>query len=154
RAELLSELTEMRRTIAVAGTHGKTTTASMLVHALRAAELQPGWLVGAPIGGGLQNAKWGSGDWLVVEADESDRSMLSLSVETAVLMNVELEHHSSFGSLAELREVFREFLAKPRRAVIWNRPDLLVLRAGRTDAFDVDSLTLTAEGSCFGWRER
>jgi UDP-N-acetylmuramate--alanine ligase len=154
RAELLSELTKMRRTIAVAGTHGKTTTASMLVHALRAAELLPGWLVGAPIGGGLQNAHWGSGAWLVVEADESDRSMLSLSVEIAVLTNVELEHHSSFGSLAELRDVFREFLAEPRRAVIWNRPDLLALRAARTDAFDVDGVTLTAQGSCFSWRER
>jgi UDP-N-acetylmuramate--alanine ligase len=154
RAELLSELTKMRRTIAVAGTHGKTTTTSMLVHALRAAEMGPGWLAGAPIGGGLQNAHWGSGDWLVVEADESDRSMLSLSVEIAVLTNVELEHHSSFGSLAELREVFREFLCGPRRAVIWNRPDLLALRTERTDAFDVDGVTLTAGGSCFGWRER
>jgi UDP-N-acetylmuramate--alanine ligase len=154
RAEILSELTKMKRTIAVAGTHGKTTTAAMLVHALRAAELQPGWLVGAPIGGGLQNAQWGSGDWLVVEADESDRSMLSLSVEIAVLTNVELEHHSSFGTLAELRDAFREFLAGPRRAVIWNRPDLLALRAGSTDAFDVDGLALTAGGSCFSWRER
>jgi UDP-N-acetylmuramate--alanine ligase len=154
RAELLLELTKMRRTIAVAGTHGKTTTASMLVHALRAADLRPGWLVGAPIGGSLANADWCSGDWLVVEADESDRSMLSLSVEIAVLTNLELEHHSSFGSLAELRELFREFLTGPRRAVIWNRPDLLELRAGTADAFDVDGLTLTAGGSRFGWRER
>jgi UDP-N-acetylmuramate--alanine ligase len=154
RAELLLELTKMRRTIAVAGTHGKTTTASMLVHALRAADLQPGWLVGAPIGGGLANADWGSGDWLVVEADESDRSLLRLSVEIAVLTNLELEHHSSFGSLAELRDLVREFLTGPRRAVIWNRPDLLELRVGTADPFDVDSLTLTAGGSCFGWRER
>jgi UDP-N-acetylmuramate--alanine ligase len=144
----------MRRTIAVAGTHGKTTTASMLVHALRAADMQPGWLVGAPIGGGLANADWGGGDWLVVEADESDRSMLSLSVEIAVLMNLELEHHSSFGSLAELRDLLREFLTGPRRAVIWNRPDLLELRVGPAEPFDVDGLTLTAGGSCFGWRER
>ena len=71
----------MKRTIAVAGTHGKTTTASMIVHALRAAGLRPGWLVGAPVGGGLPNAEWGEGEWLVVEADESDRSMLSLQVE-------------------------------------------------------------------------
>ena len=100
RAELLGELSAMRRTIAVAGTHGKTTTASMLVHALRAAGMQPGWLVGAPIGGGLANAQWGEGEWLVVEADESDRSMLSLSVEIAVLTNVELDHHATFASLA------------------------------------------------------
>ena len=97
----------MRRTIAVAGTHGKTTTASMLAHALRAAGMRPGWLVGAPIGGGLANAEWGAGEWLVVEADESDRSMLSLSVEIAVLTNVELDHHATFASLAQLREAFR-----------------------------------------------
>src|SRR5207245_8666658 len=92
RADLLAELTALRRTIAVAGTHGKTTTAAMVVHALRAAGLDPGWLVGAPVGGGLPNASWSDGEWLVVEADESDGSMLSLEVEIAVLTNVELDH--------------------------------------------------------------
>ena len=99
----------------MAGTHGKTTTASMLVHALRAAGLEPGWLVGGPVGGGLANAEWGAGEWLVVEADESDRSMLSLNVEIAVLTNVELDHHASFASLAELRAAFRAFLARAER---------------------------------------
>jgi UDP-N-acetylmuramate--alanine ligase len=108
RAELLGELSARKRTIAVAGTHGKTTTASMLVHILRAAGTEPGWLVGAPVGGGLPNARWGEGEWLVVEADESDRSMLSLVVEIALLTNVELDHHASFASLAELRAAFRE----------------------------------------------
>jgi len=154
RAQLLSELTAIRRTIAVAGTHGKTTTAAMLVHALRAAGLAPGWLVGAAIGGGLPNADWGTGEWLVVEADESDRSMLSLSVEIAILTNVELEHHSSYGSLSELRTVFAEFLSGPARAVIWNRPELLELRSGPVDPYDVQALTLTAAGSCFAWHER
>jgi UDP-N-acetylmuramate--alanine ligase len=128
RAELLGELTAMKRTIAVAGTHGKTTTASMIVHALRAAGVRPGWLVGAPVGGGLANAEWDEGEWLVVEADESDRSMLSLQVEIAVLTNVELDHHASFGSLAELEEAFREFLARAGEAiVVWDRPELLAL---------------------------
>jgi UDP-N-acetylmuramate--alanine ligase len=154
RAELLSELTALRRTIAVAGTHGKTTTASMLVHALRAAGLEPGWLVGGSIGDGLPNADWGSGEWLVVEADESDRSMLSLSVEIAVLTNVELEHHSTFGSLAELRDAFSEFLAGPPRAVIPDRPDLLELRSGAVDPYAVHAVTLTAGGSCFVWDDK
>jgi UDP-N-acetylmuramate--alanine ligase len=128
RAELLGELSAMRRTIAVAGTHGKTTTASMLVHALRAAGMRPGWLVGAPIGGGLANAEWGEGEWLVVEADESDRSLLSLNMEIAVLTNVELDHHATFASLAELREAFAEFLALARHAVVvWDRAELLEL---------------------------
>ncbi len=154
RAELLAELTALRRTIAVAGTHGKTTTASMLVHALRAAGLEPSWLVGAAVGGDLANAEWGSGEWLVVEADESDRSMLSLNVEIAVLTNVELDHHATFASLAELREAFREFLSGPPRAVIWDRPELLELREGAVDPYDAEELALTAGGSCFAWQGR
>ncbi|HEX4116078.1 MAG TPA: UDP-N-acetylmuramate--L-alanine ligase [Solirubrobacteraceae bacterium] len=130
RAELLAELSALRRTIAVAGAHGKTTTASMIVHLLREGGIDPGWLVGSPVGPGLANSHWSEGEWLVVEADESDRSMLSLEVEIALLTNVELDHHATFGSLEELRGAFREFLALARRAVvIWDRPDLLTLLA-------------------------
>ncbi len=138
RAELLAEFTVMKRTIAVAGTHGKTTTASMLVHALRAAGLQPGWLVGAPVGGGLPNAEWGEGEWLVVEADESDRSMLSLNVEIGVLTNVELDHHATFGSLAEVREAFRAFLERARAGIVmWDRPELLELAPAASTAVEI-----------------
>jgi UDP-N-acetylmuramate--alanine ligase len=135
RAELLAELTALRRTIAVAGTHGKTTTSSMLVCALRAAGLRPDWLVGGSVGEGEANARWtGEGEWLVVEADESDRSMLALDVDIAVLTNVELDHHATFGSLAELREAFRAFLARARTAiVVWDRPELLALVPGTGD---------------------
>ncbi len=159
RAELLAELTGLRRTIAVAGTHGKTTTASMLTHALRGAGLDPGWLVGAPIGGGLPNAHWGEGEWLVVEADESDRSMLSLSVEVAVLTNVELDHHAAFASLGELEDAFRAFLTLARRAIVlWDRPELLALSPAGV-ASEVELLTFDAPdpvilpgGSRFQWR--
>jgi UDP-N-acetylmuramate--alanine ligase len=149
RAHLLAELTTLKRTIAVAGTHGKTTTASMLVHALRGGGVEPGWLIGAPIGDGLANAEWGNGEWLVVEADESDRSMLSLSVEIALLTNVELDHHSEYGSLAELRDAFREFLKRPRCAVVWERSDLLELREGALCPYAASELSLTAGGSRF-----
>ena len=153
RAELLGELTGLRRTIAVAGTHGKTTTSSMIVHALRATGMQPGWLVGGPVGGGLANAEWGEGEWLVVEADESDRSMLSLQVEIALLTNVELDHHATFATLAELRAAFREFLRAPKWAVVWDRPELLELREqGALIAYDAPAPTLTAGGSRFQWR--
>jgi UDP-N-acetylmuramate--alanine ligase len=151
RAELLGELSALRRTIAVAGTHGKTTTASMIAHALLAAGMEPGWLIGAPIGGGLANANWGEGEWLVIEADESDRSMLSLSVEVAVLTNVELDHHAAYASLDELRDVFREFMAGAGDAVIWDRPELLELREGQLIAYEPERLTLTAGGSRFQW---
>jgi UDP-N-acetylmuramate--alanine ligase len=159
RARLLSELTALRRTLAVAGTHGKTTTASMLVNAMRAAGLDPGWLVGATIGGELPNARWTGGEWLVVEADESDGSMLSLNVEVAVLTNVELDHHANFGSLSELREAFAAFVARARLGiVVWNRPELLALMpdgAGAASAvvvpYDVPDPTLGPEGSRFDW---
>ena len=159
RAKLLAELSAMRRTIAVAGTHGKTTTASMIAHALRAAGMRPGWLVGAPIGGGLANAEWGEGEWLVIEADESDRSMLSLSVDVAVLTNVELDHHATFASLAELQEAFRAFLALARTAIVlWDRPELLALcetaapPAAEIVRYDAREPVLVAGGSRFDWR--
>lgn len=158
RAELLGELSALRRTIAVAGTHGKTTTSSMLAHALSAAGLDPGWLIGAPIGGGLPNAHWSEGEWLVVEADESDRSMLSLEVEIAVLTNVELDHHATFASLAELREAFAAFLARASAArVVWDRPELLALAPDAPDGvelvpFDATTPTLLSGGSSFAWR--
>ena len=152
RADLLGELSALRRTIAVAGTHGKTTTSSMLVHALGAAGLDPGWLIGGSAGGELANSHWSEGEWLIVEADESDRSMLSLSVEVAVLTNVELDHHSTYGSLAELREAFAALLAGAARAVIWDRPELLELREGDSVPYDAQEVTLTAGGSRFRWR--
>jgi UDP-N-acetylmuramate--alanine ligase len=178
RAELLGELSALRRTIAIAGTHGKTTTSAMLVAALRTAGLQPDWLVGGSVGEGLDNARWsGTGEWLVVEADESDRSMLALDVDIAVLTNVELDHHATFGSLAELREAFRAFLARARTAiVVWDRPELLALATDETGAgetsmgkaaavepatddagvelvpYDAPAPTLTDGGSRFDWR--
>jgi UDP-N-acetylmuramate--alanine ligase len=139
RAELLAQLTALRRTIAVAGTHGKTTTSAMLVRALGAAGMRPDWLVGGSVGEGEPNAHWaGAGEWLVVEADESDRSMLALDVDIAVLTNVELDHHATFGSLAELREAFRAFLARARDAVVvWDRPELLTLLPAGVGATEV-----------------
>jgi UDP-N-acetylmuramate--alanine ligase len=158
RAELLAELTALRRTIAVAGTHGKTTTCAMLVCALRAAGVAPDWLIGGMIGPGEANAQWtGKGDWLVVEADESDRSMLMLYVEIAVLTNVELDHHATFASLADLREAFRSFLALARAGiVVWDRPELLELApaSGEVVSYGSPEAELVAGGSRFRWRGR
>jgi UDP-N-acetylmuramate--alanine ligase len=151
RAALLGELSALRRTIAVAGAHGKTTTASMITTVLRAAGLDPGYLIGGILRESARNGDWGSGEWLVVEADESDRSLLSLDVEIAVLTNVELDHHDSFGSLAELEGVYREFLAGPPRAVIWDRPELLALRDGPVLAYDVEAATLDGGHARFVW---
>jgi UDP-N-acetylmuramate--alanine ligase len=157
RAELLAELSALRRTIAVAGAHGKTTTSAMIVHILRGEGLDPGWLIGSSIGEGLANSHWSKGEWLVIEADESDRSMLSLHVEVAVLTNVELDHHASFRSLAELREAFAEFLARASGAiVVWDRPELLALApAGpMLIAYRDPGLLEGTEGARFRWHEQ
>lgn len=157
RAHLLAELTAMRRTIAVAGAHGKTTTSSMIVHLLRELGLDPGWLVGSPVGAGLANSHWSDADWLVVEADESDRSMLSLDVDVAVVTNVELDHHATFSSLGRLRDAFRAFLADAKQAVVvWDRPDLIELIAPREGVavvvYDAPVVNVSDGHAHFDWR--
>jgi len=154
RAELLEELSRLKRTIAVAGAHGKTTTTSMVAHALLRCGLEPAYLIGGALRTTGLNADWGAGEWLVVEADESDRSMLELHVEIAVVTNVELDHHATYGSLAEVREVFRTFLAGVPEAVLWDRPDVVSLRASTAArvTFDVPDPALEPGGSRFGWR--
>jgi UDP-N-acetylmuramate--alanine ligase len=135
RADLLGELSREKRTIAVAGAHGKTTTTSMVAHALLACGLDPAYLIGGTLSTTGTNAAWGSGEWLVVEADESDRSFLSLHAEVAVVTNVELDHHTEYGSALELAEVFRRFLAGAPRAVLpGDEPDVLALRDGAAAA--------------------
>jgi UDP-N-acetylmuramate--alanine ligase len=114
RGDLLGEVTRLRRTIAVAGTHGKTTTASMAAHVLLETGRDPCYLIGGEVRSTGTNAAWGGGEWLVVEADESDRSFLKLSPEVAVVTNVELDHHATFATLGELEEAFDEFTAGAR----------------------------------------
>jgi UDP-N-acetylmuramate--alanine ligase len=138
RAELLGELSREKRTIAVAGAHGKTTTTSMVAHALLRCGLDPAYLIGGTLSTTGTNAAWGSGEWLVVEADESDRSFLSLHVEIGVVTNVELDHHTEYGSTLELEEVFRRFLSGAPRAVLpADEPSVLALRGdGDVRRFD------------------
>jgi UDP-N-acetylmuramate--alanine ligase len=150
RAELLGELTRLKPTIAITGTHGKTTTSSMVVHALRGCGLDPSYLVGGEVRSTGANAGWGEGEWLVVEADESDRSLLKLSPRIAVLTNAELDHHTTYSSRRDVDETFRAFLALADEAVVWDRPELLAL-AGEVPVtpFDVPAPELGETGSRF-----
>ena len=109
RGDLLGELSRMKRTIAVGGTHGKTTTASMAALALIETGREPAFLIGGELRAGGTNAAWGAGEWAVIEADESDRSFLKLGRDVAVVTNVELDHHATYASLSELEEAFAEF---------------------------------------------
>ena len=123
RGELLAELCAEKRLIAIAGTHGKTTTTSMTVWALRGLGEDPAFFVGGEVpglgpDGAPANAGWGESEWVVAEADESDGSFLRLDPEIAVVTNVEMDHHSKWGSLEPLVEAFVGFAAKSRVAVL------------------------------------
>ena len=111
RGELLGELSRMKRTIAVGGTHGKTTSASMAALALLEAGREPAFLIGGELRAAGTNAAWGAGEWAVIEADESDRSFLKLARDVAVVTNIELDHHATYANLGELEEAFEEFAA-------------------------------------------
>jgi UDP-N-acetylmuramate--alanine ligase len=109
RADLLAELVDERRTIVVAGAHGKTTTTAMIAFCLDQLGLDPAFLIGADVPQLGGNARAGSG-WLVVEGDESDRSIAALRPEIAVLLNVDLDHHTTFVSRAEVTAFFEDWL--------------------------------------------
>ena len=110
RAALLAELVSLQRSIVVAGAHGKTTTAAMIAFVLERLGLDPSFVIGGEIPQLGGNARAGEGWWLVVEGDESDRTISSLRPEIAVVLNVDLDHHATFGSRAELQALFDAWL--------------------------------------------
>ena len=154
RGDLLGELSHMKRTIAVAGTHGKTTTASMIALALVETGREPAFLIGGELQAGGTNAAWGAGEWAVAEADESDRSFLKLGRDVAVVTNVELDHHATYGSLSELEEAFGEFTAPAKVRVLGPSVDLAgesepVTFGIETGALSAHDVTLGRGTSCF-----
>jgi UDP-N-acetylmuramate--alanine ligase len=124
RGDLLGEVSALKRTIAVGGTHGKTTTASMTALALAEAGRDPAFLIGGELRALGTNAAWGEGDWAVIEADESDRSFLKLARDVAVVTSVELDHHATYRSLRELERSFAEFAQPADLAVLGPGVDL------------------------------
>jgi UDP-N-acetylmuramate--alanine ligase len=111
RAELLAELVALQHSIVVAGAHGKTTTTGMIAFVLDRLGLDPSFLIGGEIPQLGGNARAGAG-WLVVEGDESDRTVAALRPEIAVVTNVDLDHHTTFASRAEVDELFERWLAE------------------------------------------
>ncbi|MER5883241.1 UDP-N-acetylmuramate--L-alanine ligase [Streptomyces sp. NPDC001941] len=111
RSQALAALIAGSRTVAVAGTHGKTTTSSMLAVALTAMGADPSYAIGADLDAPCSNARRGDSDLFVVEADESDRSFHAYRPEVAVVLNVEFEHHANYASLEAVHESFETFVA-------------------------------------------
>jgi UDP-N-acetylmuramate--alanine ligase len=116
RADLLAELVAQRRAIVVAGAHGKTTTSAMIAFCLDRLGLEPAFLIGGDVPQLGGNAGAGSG-WLVVEGDESDRSVGALRPEIALLLNVDLDHHTTFGSRTEVESFFEDWLCEVPQVV-------------------------------------
>ena len=110
RAEMLAELMRFRQAIAIGGTHGKTTTTSMVATLLEAGGLDPTVVNGGIINAYGTNARMGEGDWMVVEADESDGTFLKLPADIAVVTNIDPEHLDHYGTFDKVREAFRLFV--------------------------------------------
>ncbi len=110
RAEMLAELMRFRQAVAIGGTHGKTTTTSMVATLLDAGGLDPTVINGGIINAYGTNARMGDGEWMVVEADESDGTFLRLPAEIAVVTNIDPEHLDHYGSFEKVRDAFRQFV--------------------------------------------
>ncbi|MFJ8691521.1 UDP-N-acetylmuramate--L-alanine ligase [Streptomyces roseolilacinus] len=162
RSDALAAVMRGLRAVAVAGTHGKTTTTSMLAVALTELGLDPSYAIGGDLAGPGTNARHGAGDLFVAEADESDRSFQKYDPEVAVVLNVELDHHANYASLEEIYESFEAFVAKiphggtlvvgehpgarELAARVSGRPDLDILRVGESEASDVWIRRITPKG--------
>jgi len=131
RSEMLGSVASLRRCIAVAGTHGKTTTASMLSLILVEAGLRPSFLIGADVNEIGTNAVWDVGEWLVVEADESYGSFRSIKPEIAVLTNVEPDHLDHYGTFTSLRDAFDRYLQSASGARVTSADDPVAAAIGR-----------------------
>jgi len=110
RAEMLAELMRLKSCVAVAGTHGKTTTTSLVAALLDAGNFDPTVINGGIINAYGTNARLGAGDWMVVEADESDGTFLKLPADIAIVTNIDAEHLDHFKTFAAVQDAFRDFI--------------------------------------------
>ena len=136
RADVLAAISSLRRCVAIAGTHGKTTTASMLALALVEAGMHPSFLIGGDVNEIGTNAVWDSGEWIVVEADESDGTFLSLTPDLAVVTSVEADHLDHYGSFGALRDAFDTFVSSAREHRVVGGDDQEALEIGRAHGAD------------------
>lgn len=163
RSDALAALMDGLRPIAVAGTHGKTTTTSMLAVSLRTLGLDPSYAIGGDLDEPGSNAHHGTGELFVAEADESDRSFHRYAPDVAIILNVELDHHANYASMEEIHASFETFVARVRpggtlvvsadhagarelTSRVRGREDLTVVTYGAADDADVRVLSVTPRG--------
>jgi UDP-N-acetylmuramate--alanine ligase len=132
RAAALAALAATRRTIAVAGSHGKTTTSSMLALMLRSAGWQPSFVIGGEVNEVGANAAYGAGEWLVIEADESDGTFLKLGPESAIVTSVEPDHLDHYGGFEALTAAFERFVDGVPGPVVCCADDVIAARIAST----------------------
>ncbi len=160
RSEMLAAICATRRCLAVAGTHGKTTTASMLSLILVEAGLRPSFVIGADVNEIGTNAVWDSGEWLVVEADESYGTFQAIRPDLAVLTNVEPDHLDYYGTFAVLRDAFSAFLAgassgsivcadDPEAALLGEEHGAITVGAGSGSTYVMDDIDLQRSSVSF-----
>ena len=165
RAEMLGELMRLKWSVAIGGTHGKTTTTSMVAALLDAGGTDPTVINGGVINAYGTNARLGKGDWMVVEADESDGSFVNLPATVAVVTNIDPEHMDFYGGFDEVRDAFQAFIANipfygfavmcidhPEvQAMIPALSDRRVIAYGRSRLADVraTNITMSADGAQF-----
>ena len=162
RAEMLAELMRFRRGIAVAGTHGKTTTTSLLASVLGEGGLDPTFVIGGKLLAAGANARLGGGDWLVAEADESDGSFLRLNPLVAIVTNIDADHLENYGGdFARVQRAFSEFLHRlpfyglavlciedPEVAALAEATSRHVMTYGFRDEADVRAVDVRQDGPC------
>jgi UDP-N-acetylmuramate--alanine ligase len=160
RAEILAAIAATRSTIAVAGTHGKTTTSSMLSLALMEAGMHPSFIIGAEVNEIGAGAVWDEGEWFVVEADESDGTFLELPRQAAIVTNVEPDHLEFYGSTEGLTRAFERFVAETPAPLVMcaddaiagalaERHDALTYGTDENATFRIVGLETRATGSSF-----
>ena len=165
RAQMLAHLAEDRKTVAVAGTHGKTTTSSMVATMLSGLGLEPTFLIGGEVCAFGTNAVAGSGDHYVVEADESDGSFMHLDPDVLLITNIEADHLDHYGTLAKVEETFAAFMGKVKRdgtLVVCRDDERLVELAGEVPCSvltyghhaEADVRITTAQRCGLGYRSR
>ncbi|MDR0379683.1 MAG: UDP-N-acetylmuramate--L-alanine ligase, partial [Candidatus Accumulibacter sp.] len=162
RAQMLAELMRLKRGIAVAGTHGKTTTTSLVASILAEGDLDPTFVIGGRLNAIGTNARLGSGDYLVAEADESDASFLHLSPVISVVTNIDADHMDTYGhDFGRLKQTFVDFLHRlpfygvavlcaddPNVREIMPRVAKQIVAYGLEEAASVRAENVRAEGGC------